>query len=159
MTYLIDGHNLIGRLPDIDLDDPNDEALLVRKLNGFCARTGRRCVVIFDHGLPGGKSRLSTSQVMVIFAPHTSNADRLMIARIRGVENPKEWTVVSSDREVLNVAQQRKIEVLKSFEFAALLRRPITEKPGMDVAVDIRLSPLEVEAWLQIFKTERKEQR
>ena len=37
MNYLIDGHNLIGQLPDISLDDPNDEALLVQKLSGFCA--------------------------------------------------------------------------------------------------------------------------
>jgi S-adenosylhomocysteine hydrolase len=34
MPYMIDGHNLIGKLPDISLDDPNDEALLVQKLAG-----------------------------------------------------------------------------------------------------------------------------
>ena len=35
MPYLIDGHNLIACLPDISLDDPNDEAQLVNKLKGF----------------------------------------------------------------------------------------------------------------------------
>ena len=39
MFYLIDGHNLIGQLADIDLDDPNDESLLVQKLNGWTSRT------------------------------------------------------------------------------------------------------------------------
>ena len=33
--YLIDGHNLIGQLPDLSLTDPDDEAKLVQKLTGF----------------------------------------------------------------------------------------------------------------------------
>ena len=60
MAYLIDGHNLIGQLPDLSLNDPNDEAKLVQKLIGFAARQQKRVVVVFDSGLPGGKSRLST---------------------------------------------------------------------------------------------------
>jgi hypothetical protein len=32
MPFLIDGHNLIGALPDLDLDDPDDEARLVERL-------------------------------------------------------------------------------------------------------------------------------
>lgn len=152
MTYLIDGHNLIGKLPDIPLDDPNDEALLVQKLTSFTAKTRRKCIVIFDHGLPGGKSRMSTRSVTVIFAPHTSNADRLMIARISGAQNPKEWTVVSSDNAVLDAAKRRKMETLKSSAFALLLQRPPkTEKPGLDVAPDVRLSASEVDEWLKLF--------
>ena len=61
MTYLIDGHNLIAQFPGMSLDDPNDEAMLVQKLSGFVARSKRRCVVVFDYGLPGGKSRMSCS--------------------------------------------------------------------------------------------------
>ena len=38
MPFLIDGHNLIGRMPGISLDDPDDEARLVAQLRAFCAR-------------------------------------------------------------------------------------------------------------------------
>ena len=58
MPYLIDGHNLIACLPDIDLDDPNDEARLVNRLKGFAAKARSKCIVVFDHGLPGGPLKL-----------------------------------------------------------------------------------------------------
>ena len=42
MPYLIDGHNLIAKLPDIDIADPNDEAKLVTRLRGFAAKTSKQ---------------------------------------------------------------------------------------------------------------------
>lgn len=156
MPYLIDGHNLIGQLPDIRLDDPNDEALLVQKLTGFVARTKTNCVVVFDQGLPSGQSRMSTRGVQVVFAPHRSNADDIMIERIRKTPDPQNWTVVSSDNQVLGYARRRKMRIQRSPEFAVILRRPAPkpkdEKPGPDVADDVRLTPEEVEEWLGIFQ-------
>ncbi|MCY7306789.1 MAG: NYN domain-containing protein [Rhodoferax sp.] len=123
MTYLIDGHNLIGQLDDIHLSDPDDEAKLVMKLRGFAARTGKRCVVIFDNGLPAGHSHLSGGAVEVLFAsPHT-NADALMIGRIRRARDPASWTVVSSDRMVLEQARAKRMTSVPSPLFAAELRR------------------------------------
>ncbi len=152
MMYLIDGHNLIGQLPGIDLDDPDDEALLVQQLIGFTARTRNRCVVVFDQGLPGGESRMSTRSVKVVFASHHSSADKVMMARITGLQEPGEWTVVSSDNAVLNAARRRKIHTLKASEFATILRRPPEpDKPGPDEAADLRLSSSEVDEWMSLF--------
>lgn len=157
MAYMIDGHNLIGKLPDIDLDDPNDEAMLVQKLSAFAARTRKRCLVIFDKGLPGGKSRMSNQNVTVFFAPHDANADRVMINRISGIQNPKDWTIVSSDNAVLAAAKRRKISTLKSAEFASLMERPEPpEKLGVDESPDVRLSPKEVEEWLSLFNEKKR---
>ncbi len=47
MPLLIDGHNLIGRLPDLRLDDPDDEAKLVARLRTYCARTRKRITAVF----------------------------------------------------------------------------------------------------------------
>lgn len=152
MPYLIDGHNLIGRLPDIDLNDPNDEALLVQKLTGFVARTRKKCVVVFDAGLPGGESRLSTHGVKVIFASHLSNADQVIIERIGKTANPTTWTVVSSDNRVLDAADRRKMKTLRAAEFAEILRRPtLPGQPGVDIAADVHLSDDEVDDWLRLF--------
>src|SRR5262245_17638894 len=83
MPYLIDGHNLIARLPDINLADPHDEAELVLRLRSFAARSKKQCVVIFDQGLPGGQSSLSTHSVKVIFATaFQTTADRIIQERI-----------------------------------------------------------------------------
>lgn len=123
MPFLIDGHNLIACLPDISLDDPNDEAMLVNKLKGFAARTRKQCTVIFDGGLPGGISALSTSSVKVVFAAaERSNADSLIQRRIERTRDTASWTVVSSDREIRNFAEGRRIKHLTSIQFARLLQ-------------------------------------
>lgn len=151
MIYLIDGHNVIGQLPDISLDDPNDEAILVQKLVGFSARTKRRCVVVFDHGLPGGTSRMSTRDVQVVFASQRSTADRVMIERIGKIPDPVQWIVVSSDNDVLGAARGRKMQTLRSDAFALLLESPPV--PDIDAGEDshVDLSPAEVDEWLQFF--------
>ena len=71
MHYLIDGHNLIAKLPDISLDDPNDEIELILRLKSWASASPKRKVTVyFDGGLPGGiEQRLSTSDIKVIFAP------------------------------------------------------------------------------------------
>lgn len=151
MPYLIDGHNLIGQLPDISLDDPNDEALLVQKLIGFTARTGKRCVVVFDYGLPGGSSRMSTRAVQVVFASQRSSADRVMIERIGKIPDPREWIVVTSDQDVREIARKRRMIVLTSVEFAELMKNP--PKPVIDAgeAADVYVPPDEVDEWLNLF--------
>jgi uncharacterized protein len=162
MPYLIDGHNLIGQLPDISLDDPNDEAQLVQKLSGFVARTGKRCVVVFDNGLPGGQSRMSTGAVQVIFAPYNQTADSLMLARIRAERNPQPWTVVSSDNVVLDAAHERRMATLRSPEFAILLRPPAKPDPkkiDTGAASDVHLSPKEVDEWLKLFEERPKKKK
>ena len=122
MPYLIDGHNLIACLPDISLDDPNDEAKLVNKLKGFAARARKKCVVVFDHGLPGGPSRMSTRGVQVIFAAaHHASADDLIKRRIRSTKDAANWTAVSSDRDVLDYARGRRMQQMSSARFAQLL--------------------------------------
>ncbi len=136
MPYLIDGHNLIACLPDINLDDPNDEARLVNKLKGFAAKARSKCVVVFDHGLPGGDSALSTRGVQVRFAAaHHSSADDLLKRRINNIDDAANWTLVTSDREVLNYARGRHMKRMTSIQFAQLLQssKPVRENRGEEI--------------------------
>jgi len=148
MPLLIDGHNLIGRLPDIRLDDPDDEAKLVARLRTYSARTGKRMTVVFDHGLPGGHSRgLSGGGVKVVFAAADRSADGILRERMRRARDPRGLTVVTSDREVQAAAEARGVRVVRSDEFAAQLSAPQTAPAEKDV----RLSTEEVEEWLKVF--------
>lgn len=151
MPYMIDGHNLIGKLPDISLDDPNDEALLVQKLAGYCARVDKQCVVVFDHGLPGGTSRMSTRTVQVVFASGRSTADRVMIERIGKVPDPKNWTVVTSDQDVMTAARRHGMQTMHSESFANLLVAPPKKVVDAGEAAEVRLSEAEVDEWLDLF--------
>lgn len=76
MPVLIDGHNLIAHMPNLRPDDPDDEVKLVLRLRACNAHTRKKVTVVFDHGLPGGRSRELTGLVRVIFAgAHTLGAD------------------------------------------------------------------------------------
>jgi predicted RNA-binding protein with PIN domain len=149
MPFLIDGHNVISALEDIDLEDPHDEVKLVFKLRAWAGRIRRKAIVIFDGGIPGGYSRkLSRDNLKVIFAArqHT-NADRIIHARLRRLRDAPNWTVVSSDHEVLDSAREVGARVMTAQEFAEQLQVTLTierEKPEA-------LASGELEEWLEVF--------
>jgi predicted RNA-binding protein with PIN domain len=156
MHYLIDGHNLIGKMPDIELDDPDDEVKLVLRLRSWSARSRKRNVtVIFDRGLPGGEEKgLSSGKVKVIFAPAGRSADSLLIGRIRNVKNPPEYTLVSSDQKIINLAEARRMIVRRSEAFAARMNQEMEQNMGSSTAGvvdDPQISVDEVDMWLEMF--------
>jgi uncharacterized protein len=149
MPFLIDGHNVIAALDDIDLEDPHDEAKLVLRLRAWAGRVNRKAIVVFDGGLPGGPSRtLSTVDVKVVFAArYHTNADRIIRERMRALPDPGNWTVVSSDHEVRDQALDTGARTLSAQEFVDLLERPSTPEKEKPESV----SSVEVAAWLEIF--------
>ena len=148
MPYLIDGHNLIP-CAGIDLHDPNDEVKLVHKLRGFAVARCKKCTVVFDGGMPGGRSRLSTGSVKVIFAPSHSNADHIIKQRIRKIPDARNWTLVSSDFAVQNVARRYGMQVMSSAAFAQRLQTKIQDPRG--AADDAPVPADEVDEWLKCF--------
>jgi predicted RNA-binding protein with PIN domain len=154
MRYLIDGHNLIGQMPDLSLADPDDEAKLVLRLVEYAAGRNARIVVVFDRGLPAGHSRLSRGPVQAVFAGSHTDADTLLRERIRAETQPGQLIVVSEDREVIAAAKARKITVTRSSEFARQLAvfapRP-PRRRGPSTNDDRKLSDSEVEEWLRLF--------
>ena len=160
MHYLIDGHNLISQLPDISLDDPNDEAKLVLSLRKWAAAGRKRqATIIFDGGLPGGNWRyMSRGQVKDTFETEGRSADDLLISRIRQAKNPAEFTLVTSDREILAEAKARRMPFMTSETFSKQLQKisgnqiakeekKVTESEQPD------LSQEELSEWLGIFQS------
>lgn len=152
MPYLIDGHNLIARLPDINLDDPDDEAKLVIKLRGFAAKHKKKCIVVFDGGIPGGYSTMSNKSVTVVFAAasHT-NADNVIKERITKINDPRNWTVVSSDNEVLNFAKNYKTQAQTSAQFTQILQTEPRERDSRGDSAHVHVPEDEVNEWLDLF--------
>lgn len=155
MHYLIDGHNLIGKMPDISLSDPDDEVQLILRLRSWTAVSKKRQVsVYFDGGLPGGKNvQLSTSQVRVIFASAGKTADALLINHINRFKNPPEYTLVSNDQEIIKAAQARKLPQVRSEKFASGLGQQWQDTPPGPSFIDDDpvLSDMEVQEWLHTF--------
>jgi hypothetical protein len=155
MHYLIDGHNLIAYLPDIHLHDLEDEARLVGRLKNWGGGSRKRkMTVYFDKGVVGGKDRgLSGWGVEVIFASTKSSADALLMRQMKQLRNPLEYTLVTSDREIIAVARACRVPHLTSDAFAALLEEKPAEPPPppVDERVDPSIAPGEVQEWLELF--------
>jgi len=150
MRLLIDGHNLIGQMRDIRLDDPHDEAKLAMRLKQYCMRHRRHCTILFDNGIVGGLSHLSNSLVTVIFARPGTTADSLIIERIRRTSDPASLTIVTSDRQIRAEAHRHKVPVVLSPDFVRILETPSSSKVD-DEDPDPVITAAEVEYWLAVF--------
>ncbi|MGB7875874.1 MAG: NYN domain-containing protein [Anaerolineales bacterium] len=150
MPYLVDGHNLIPKV-GLHLDSFDDEIELVEILQEF-ARLHRRQVEVYFDGAPAGQvGTRSLGTVKAHFVRAGTTADAAITRRLKKMGRAaKNWTVVSSDRQVQSEARSAHAVVLTSEEFARLLlQTPRIEsaKP----AADRRVSPAEVDEWLKIF--------
>lgn len=121
MTLLIDGHNLIGAMPDIDLRDPDDEWQLVERLRSY-ARGRRHLTVVFDSGVgPAPRWRLSGGGITVRFAPPGTEADEVILRLLRHSEHPSQVTVVTNDYRLADLVRAAGGQVRSASQFARRL--------------------------------------
>ena len=151
MSYLIDGHNLIGQTPGLSLADPDDEQQLVTLLRAYLVRTRRKGTVFFDNGQPGGTSSWSNGVLQVVFARANRTADDLIRQRVQNEHNPRELIVVSGDQAVAQAARAAHAQVQSSAEFA---RQMAQHPPALQKKQD-GLTQAEVTEWEKIFRKKR----
>jgi predicted RNA-binding protein with PIN domain len=151
MPYVIDGHNLIGKLSTIDLADPDDEIQLIRVLVHFLIGAGKRGTVFFDHRAPMAKREQKFGRLSVRFTSHPRSADDDILQYLRSIapEAPN-YTVVTSDAELQKAANRIGARIMPSEVFAGLLTyRDLDDLvPGKP---DETVSPEEIEYWEQLF--------
>jgi len=159
MQWLIDGHNLIGQMPNLRLDDPNDEEKLMEYLRRYRARTGQRMTVVFDagHGYRTAETK-KLGGLTVQFVSPSQTADQVIMQRVRRVKNPQELIVVTSDRAVQQAARQARVRVLTSPEFAQQLLQaaPAGSEEDRSSQVEVKLSADEIDEWLTFFNNQAK---
>ena len=153
MPFIIDGHNLIPHLPGLSLEDLDDEMKLIQVLGKFANLHRTKIEVYFDHA-PAAQSRsINRGLVKAVFVRQSSTADNAIRARLSQLgKGAKNWTVVSSDREILAEARSIQSRILTAPEFAELLRRGPTQKQSEEEkTADPDQANLEVDYWLDQF--------
>lgn len=151
MPFLIDGHNLIGQTPDLQLDDPDDEQKLIVLLRGYLARVKKSGVVIFDRGSLAAPKNLSSRRLSVRFARLPRTADDLISDWLHKERNPQGLTVVTSDGRLAHLAQQAGASVIDSAAFA----REMLAAPARPSQKETGLRPEQVAEWEREFKRRR----
>jgi len=158
---LIDGHNLIGKMPNVSLSDPDDELKLLRALENYHAMHPHEAMlVVFDPSRDGhggwSPMRSDMAGIAVRFAPRGSTADAVIARIVREEKRPRGIIVVSSDNAVRKSAQERGAKTMTSEEFVVKLRErynPRKAKPEpTDPDAAEKPSDSDAEYWSQFFK-------
>src|SRR5215211_3187700 len=154
MPYLIDGHNLIPKL-GLRLDSMDDEMELITILREFCREEQCQAEVFFDGAPASQAGTRKLGAVTARFVPLGDSADNAIRKRLKQLgKSARNWTVVSSDRQVQVAARAAQAAVISSDTFAAMLKQVRSSSPKPDA--DRKLYPQEVEDWLKVFEEQNR---
>jgi predicted RNA-binding protein with PIN domain len=154
MSYLIDGHNLIPNVRGISLQDLDDEIALIKLLQTFTRKSRRKVEVFFDKAPEREARTQNYGTIKVHFVRQSITADEAIIQRLYAMEKrAKNWTVVTSDRQIAAVVKAVHATLLSSQEFAKLLQKTLDSAEKMN-RQDKTLGEAEVAEWLKLFGEE-----
>src|SRR5512140_382011 len=83
MPYLIDGHNLVPKIPGMSLEDVDDEQRLLGMLGEFCRKTRKQAEVFFDNAPPGGVRARNLGLLIARFIRQGMTADEAIRQRLQ----------------------------------------------------------------------------
>ncbi len=152
MNYLIDGHNLIPKVPGLSLEMLDDETRLVELLVRF-SRGGRHKVEVFFDGAPAGQAgQQRYGRVLAHYVPARQTADDAIRGQLEFLgKSARNWTVVSSDGSVQAAAHAARAGSLKSEDFQAQLLAA-QDQPASADPHEQPMSDDEVQEWLELFR-------
>ncbi|OGO37239.1 MAG: hypothetical protein A2W35_00125 [Chloroflexi bacterium RBG_16_57_11] len=159
MPYIIDGHNLIPKVPGLSLQQMDDEQQLVEMLQEFCRHQRKQVEVYFDNAPPGGVRARNLGLVTARFVRQGTTADSAIRRRLANLGRvARNWTVVSSDQAVQAEARAAQAQAMSSETFARLLTRALDDSLiDQGEAAETVLNPEEVDDWLQLFGSDERD--
>ena len=157
MPYIIDGHNLIPKVPGLTLRAMDDEMQLVELLGDFSRQQRKQVEVYFDNAPPGGVRARNYGLVTARFVRQGSTADDAIRAKLKRLgRSARNWTVVSSDRAVQAAARAAQSRIMTSEAFAGVLTQKLDRsQDDLGESEDVTLKPDELDDWLQMFGEDR----
>lgn len=165
MIYLIDGYNLIYKYPHMEelmLKDDLPEARkeLLDILKTFTKLTGKRIRIVFDGQkcmeIPITSEKVSN--IDVYYSLHYS-ADFLIKEFIRKDIQPRNTTVVTSDKDIIDFVSRYKARTMKSEDFAHHVNKTIEDYAAVQTPEkeeNPTLSQQEIESWAKLFARRKK---
>ena len=156
MPYIIDGHNLIPKIPGLALDAVDDEAQLIVLLQDYCRLARKEAEVFFDNAPAGQPRARNFGLVIARFIRQGTTADEAIRRRLGRLEREaRNWTVVSSDLEVQAAARAARAHFISSEAFAAQIRQTLDESAADEgERPEAEVNSEELDDWLKLFGAE-----
>ncbi|MFN5933779.1 MAG: NYN domain-containing protein, partial [Roseiflexaceae bacterium] len=112
------------------------------------AKKGRHVLVVFDRGVYNQHQPLNGYGVTCHFATSPQDADAVIIRKMRQFPKTHDWSLVSNDRRIIDVALQLGVRHTSNQMFIQhMLRITNTKAEYHDEKPEVPLSPNEIEAW------------
>ncbi len=153
---IVDGYNYILQQKFIPHDDENSlwqtREDFIRQLIAFRGNKQINITIVFDgQDLKGLIKKHRPRGIKILFSKAPQKADTLIIRLVEKSPQPRNITVVTSDRSLANLARSNGCTIWSSETLA-------TKLPQIDIASEYKnkfntiLSPKEVEEWMKLFK-------
>ena len=157
---IVDGHNLIPKIPGLSLTDVDDENQLIQMLQEYC-RLRRVEVECFFDKAPQGHPRIQRhGQVVAKFARPGKTADDEIKEQLKRLEKrARDWTVVSSDNSILVAARAARARILTSEDFSREIQAAFHQSTLKGTSSEESLSVEEMEMWLRAFGADQTDER
>lgn len=153
MPWIVDGHNLIPKIPGMSLSMVDDEEQLIKLLDLFTRATRKKLIVYFDKAPLGADNLQKIGFVSAHFVREGRSADSAIRGKLKQLgKSAKNWTVVSSDREIQLEARAVGASVISSEEFArSILFAEKELGKRSDMTREAYPDDAEVKEWLELF--------
>ena len=157
--YLIDGYNVIYKIPEIKIlmetDLQSARERFVMLLTNYFSNKRTEVIVVFDGLSDIADFNVHTNpKVKVLFSRQNQKADILIKSITDERSNKSLITIISSDHEVYQYGKVSRCNVMKSEEFIKKTRaKSFNYENSIKTHI---LSKDEIEIWKQIFNKEGK---
>ncbi len=153
---IIDGHNLIPKLPGLHLKDMDDEVRLIERIQEYCRLTRKLAELFFDGSLLPQANIRKQGLVNVHFIKAGFTADNAIIQYVRDHAKAVDTLmVVSSDHRIQNAVRAVNCEVISSEIFAKMMNNAFASDTAVQQRRNKPLSDAEIEEWLEFFEQEK----
>ncbi|MBN2019988.1 MAG: NYN domain-containing protein [Sedimentisphaerales bacterium] len=159
MPTIIDGHNLLWAVQNLEDTPAVTDAALCRILDGYFGLKREAAEIIFDGPGPLNKSEfVNLKNIEVTFSGRATDCDNIIEDRILASTAPKRLTIVSTDRRLRNAAEAKKAISIKCEDFWDEVKKRLSKhKPGNEPPGKRKgLTESETELWLKVFGIEQQ---
>lgn len=157
MIIIIDGHNLIPKIPGLSLLQMDDESRLLTILRDYSRLRRKKLEVYFDRAPVGRSGLYMDGTIRVFHVSEKTTADEEIIQRVRRTgKRAKEFIVISSDHHVQNQVRALGAQAITSEQFVQELYAGLNGSGSSmsENKPDRQLSEDEVQEWIDLFNSE-----
>jgi predicted RNA-binding protein with PIN domain len=159
---LIDGWNLCWKIPELRTLIPENlekaRTLLNSKIKSYFASKKTIFKIVYDGKT--GTSYLNgyVRGIDVRFSKKPETADHLLVSFLAKQKNPREWTIITSDRSLREHATSLGAEVVDSDMFADKIK-PQYNDSEIDFKHNPNLKSAELEYWRKQFGVDSEKKK